>query len=80
MAAPAPSHTLVCAQGEQCNSGVDYSPSSSLQSDLAPFDLTSVDFLEDAVRGHRCEDDEEIRPSGKELQHTASEAKAEKLC
>jgi hypothetical protein len=78
MAAPAPGHTTICAQGKQYNSGVDYSPSSSLQSDLAPSDLTSFDFLKDAVRGHRFEDDEELRPSGKELQHTAYDAKGEK--
>jgi len=78
MAASLPDHTPVCAQGKQYNNGVDYSPSSSLQSDLAPSDLTAFDFLKDAVRGHRFEDDEELRPSGKELQHTASDAKGGK--
>lgn len=43
--------------GSNCNSGADYSLSSSLQSDLAPSDLTSFDFLKDALRGHRFVDD-----------------------
>jgi hypothetical protein len=52
--------------GSNCNSGADYSPSSSLQSDLAPSDLTSFDVLKDALRGHRFVDDQELKKSVRE--------------
>jgi len=44
------------------------------------FSIILFVFLKDAVRGHRFKDDEELRPSGKELQHIASDGKAEKVC